>query len=50
VDADARAVRKLMEDRVDSVEEKEAEVLAKARFEAFGTAVYPDATFTLRLS
>jgi hypothetical protein len=50
IDADARAIRKEMEDKVDSVEEKEAEVLAKARFDAFGTSVYPDATFSLRLS
>jgi Peptidase S46 len=50
IDADARAVRKRMEDEVESVIEKSAEQIAKARFDAYGTSVYPDATFTLRLS
>ena len=50
VDADARALRKRWEDEVESVTNKESETIAKARFDAFGTSVYPDATFTLRLS
>lgn len=32
------------------MEKKNAELLAQARFEKNGTSVYPDATFTLRLS
>jgi V8-like Glu-specific endopeptidase len=50
VDADARAVRKRWEDEVDSVTTKESEVIARAKFDAYGTSVYPDATFTLRLA
>ncbi|OGQ14013.1 MAG: dipeptidyl-peptidase [Deltaproteobacteria bacterium RBG_16_71_12] len=50
VDAEARALRKRFEDEVESVTNKESETIAKARFDAFGTSVYPDATFTLRLT
>jgi len=50
VDAEARAVRKRMEDEVEAVVAKQHELLARLRFEKLGTSVYPDATFTLRLS
>jgi hypothetical protein len=50
VDADARAVRKQFEDEVESPTNAAAERIAAARFAAYGTDVYPDATFTLRLS
>src|SRR6185295_18265235 len=50
VDERARAIRKQYEDHVEAVEKTAAEHIAKARFAAFGTSVYPDATFTLRLS
>lgn len=50
VDADARAIRKTYEDEVESVVRKNGELVARAKFEAFGTSIYPDATFTLRLS
>ena len=50
VDADARRLRKTFEDEVDSVVDQSGEVIAKARFAAYGTTIYPDATFTLRLS
>jgi hypothetical protein len=50
VDADARAIRKRYEDEVEAPETLGSERIAKARFAAFGTAVYPDATFTLRLN
>jgi len=50
VDERARAVRKQYEDQVEAVEKTAAEHVAQARFAAFGTSVYPDATFTLRLS
>ncbi|MDB5977047.1 MAG: family peptidase [Nevskia sp.] len=50
VDPEARALRKRYEDEVEAVEKKNAELLAQARFEKYGTSVYPDATFTLRLS
>jgi hypothetical protein len=50
VDPDARAVRKRYEDEVEAVVKQASEKIAKARFAAYGTSVYPDATFTLRLS
>jgi len=50
VDSDERALRKRQEDEVDAVTEIAGEAIAKARFAVFGTSVYPDATFTLRLN
>jgi hypothetical protein len=50
VDPEARALRKRQEDEVDAVTEVAGEAIAKARFAEFGTSVYPDATFTLRLN
>jgi hypothetical protein len=50
VDASARAVRKRFEDDVDSIVSQANEQVAKARFAVYGTSIYPDATFTLRLS
>jgi len=50
VDADARAIRKRMENEVESIEDKNSELIAAARFEKYGTSVYPDATFTQRFS
>ncbi len=50
VDPEARAVRKDYEDNVEAVENKNSELIARARFELFGTSEYPDATFTLRLA
>lgn len=49
-DGDARAIRKLYENEVDSVVTKNTEAIAKARFSIYGASTYPDATFTLRLS
>ena len=50
IDPQARAVRKRYEDEVESVEDKNSELIAAARFEKYGTSVYPDATFTERFS
>jgi hypothetical protein len=50
VEPDARALRGSYEDEVEAVVKKNAELIAKARFEVYGTSVYPDATATLRLS
>jgi hypothetical protein len=50
IDADSRALRKVYEDEVQARVVASQEKIAKARFAAFGTNVYPDATFTLRLS
>ncbi len=50
VDAEARAVRKIREDQVEGVEAANYATIAKAIFDVKGDAVYPDATFTLRLA
>jgi hypothetical protein len=50
IDPDARALRKQYEDTVEAPEQLASEKIAKARFAALGTSVYPDATFTLRLN
>jgi hypothetical protein len=50
VDVDARSVRKKYEDEIESVIAKAHTEIAKARFAVYGTTLYPDATFTLRLS
>jgi hypothetical protein len=50
VDADARAVRKIHEDQVEGVERTNYALIAKSLFDEKGAAVYPDATFTLRLA
>ena len=46
VDPEARAIRKRYEDEVESPTDSAAERIAAARFAAYGTSVYPDATFT----
>lgn len=50
VDAESRSIRKRMEQEVQSVVQKNSELIAQARFLQTGTGVYPDATGTLRLS
>jgi hypothetical protein len=50
IDAQARAVRKQYEDQVDAPNRKATEAIAQALFARDGTASYPDATFTPRLS
>lgn len=50
VDPAARAVRKAWEDRVTGPVVLPTEAIARARFAAYGDSIYPDATFTLRLS
>jgi hypothetical protein len=50
VDPFVRRNRKLMEERVDSVETTAKELIGRARFAIYGHTAYPDATFTLRLS
>ncbi|MGE5361348.1 MAG: S46 family peptidase [Bacteroidales bacterium] len=46
----ARAARTAWEERVVGPTDRAAERVAQARFKAYGESVYPDATFTLRLS
>jgi len=50
VDPEARASRKKLEDEIEAVVKKNSELIARAYFDTYGTSVYPDATFTLRLS
>jgi hypothetical protein len=50
VDPPARAVRKLMETKVEEVERQAYAQIAKAKYTIGGKDVYPDATFTLRLA
>ncbi len=45
-----RELRKQFDDTVDSAEKASYAKLAAARFAKFGESVYPDATFTLRMS
>lgn len=50
IDADARAVRAEWDNKVKAPTDRASEQLATARFAAYGDAVYPDATGTLRLT
>lgn len=50
VDPAARSIRTQYEREVESVQQKNSELIAQARFAEQGTSTYPDATFTLRLS
>lgn len=50
LDKHARALRERYEETYESVERDAYAKIAKARFELHGDRVYPDATFTLRLS
>jgi len=50
IDPDLRALRKDYEDHVDAPLQKAHAAISKARFKLEGTSVYPDATFTLRIS
>lgn len=50
IDPEGRRLLTMWNERVDGPITSASEALARARFAAFGTSVYPDATFTLRLS
>jgi len=50
IDADARRIRKQYEDEVEAPIAAASRRIAAARFSAYGTDTYPDATFTLRLN
>jgi hypothetical protein len=50
IDPEARNLRKTYEDQVEEPLRQAYAKLAAARFAVYGTEVYPDATFTLRLA
>ncbi len=50
VDPAARSLRTQYEEKVAGPTQRGQEEIAKARFVQYGTGIYPDATFTLRLS
>jgi hypothetical protein len=50
IDPKAREMRKRYESEVTGVERSNYSKIARARFDTEGTKLYPDATFTLRLS
>ena len=50
IDDRARLVRKELETSVEEPERQAYGEIARLRFATFGTSVYPDATFTLRLA
>jgi hypothetical protein len=50
VDAESRRLRTIYENEVDAPERRAQQAIADARFKVYGTRVYPDATFTLRLT
>jgi hypothetical protein len=50
VDPDFRAIRKDYEDTISAPLEKAHTAIARARFKIYGASVYPDATFTMRIS
>jgi len=49
-DPASRAVRKNYETRVTGPVDRAAQKIAQARFAVYGTSLYPDATFSVRLS
>jgi hypothetical protein len=50
LDGESRFIRRQFEDEVEAPIAAASEKIAAAHFTAFGTHVYPDATFTLRLN
>jgi hypothetical protein len=50
VDPRARALRTQFEEEVEEPTRRGQEAISAARFAVYGTTLYPDATFTLRLS
>ncbi len=50
IDDEARALRRRYEDTVEAPVTRGEEMIADARFRIYGTEIYPDATFTLRVT
>jgi hypothetical protein len=50
IDPQSRRIRQAFEQQVDEPQRQAYTKIAKARFAVYGSSVYPDATFTLRLA
>lgn len=50
IDRESRRIRKDMEENVEELRRQAYEKIARATFEIYGDDVYPDATFTLRIT
>jgi V8-like Glu-specific endopeptidase len=50
IDDEARQFRTIVENEVQVPEQRAQQAIADARFKVYGTSLYPDATFTLRVS
>lgn len=50
IDPESRRIRQIFEQQVDEPQRQGYGKIANARFAAYGSSVYPDATFTLRLA
>jgi V8-like Glu-specific endopeptidase len=50
IDDESRGLRTIYENEVEAPQRLAQQRIAAARFNAYGTGIYPDATFTLRLS
>jgi V8-like Glu-specific endopeptidase len=50
IDDEARALRKRYETEVEGPVQRAQQAIAEARFKVYGESLYPDATFTLRIS
>jgi V8-like Glu-specific endopeptidase len=50
MDDEARRLRRIYETEVEGPIQRAQQAIADARFKVYGTSIYPDATFTLRLS
>jgi V8-like Glu-specific endopeptidase len=50
IDDESRRLRRIYEEEVDGPQRVAQQRIADARFKVYGTSIYPDATFTLRLS
>lgn len=50
VDNEARRLRKIYDNEVTAPEQRAQQAIADARFKVYGSSIYPDATFTLRVS
>ena len=50
VDTESRRLRTIYENEVEGPVRRAQQVIAEARFKAYGARLYPDATFTLRLT